>query len=414
MGSYAKLRVGDLEVAVFKNDIEASVALIFTTDDWRSRPATAAELEYYGEDEPWEVTELVCSLAVVRDRLELTGADWHTTEKAFNELVEWKLEILQNVRVRMSDESIRGSIAREIEYLSDFRLDDWVQAVVSAPPDPPATSRLELGTRGWLMDLWEEGDIRLCLRAAVECRRDALVTLDATDLIGGGWLSSDHDPRESALLQFGWAQIHASPIVVLTEGRTDAKILESALAVIYPHLQGFIRFADFSHRPEANAAALVRTLKGFAAAGIANRVVALFDADSAAYDAVRSLKEDKLPWSIRVLHLPNTELASAYPTVGPGGPELADVNSKACSIELYLGRDVLTDQRGELRPVRWTSFIRALQQWQGEVEGKAEIQEAFWAKAKAALNDPRTVGRQDWADLRAVIDHVRTAFAQPS
>ncbi len=411
MGSYAQLKVGDLEIAHFKSEIEPWVALVFTADDRRARPATVDELEYYGQDESWEVTELVARADVVRDRLELTGADLNAAAAAFEELVREKRDVLSEVRQSFEGEEPRERIGREVEYLASLDLDDWIDALRDSPADLPGTSRLEMGTRSWLFDLWSDGDVRLCLRAVLECRPDSLVSVDVTDLIDGGWLLPDEDPRETALLQFGWAERHASPIVVLTEGSTDAKILETALSVTYPHLRGFIRFSDFSHQPESNAAALVKTVKAFAAAGITNRVVALFDADAAARDAVRSLEIDKLPRSIQVRHLPPIEIAHAYPTIGPSGELVADdVNGRACSIELYLGQDVLADPQGTLHPVRWTAFIRGVNSWQGVIEGKDEILTRYWAKAEAALKHPETAATQDWAQLRAVINEVRLAF----
>lgn len=226
-------------------------------------------------------------------------------------------------------------------------------------------------------------------------------------------MSSTDDPRESALLAFGWAERHASPIVVLTEGASDARILETALAVTYPHLRGFIRFADFTQRPEANAGALAKTVKAFAAAGITNRIVALFDADTAARDVAKSLDLGKLPPSIQVRHLPQIQIAREYPTIGPSGTVVTeDINGKACSIELYLGRDVLTDSDGALRPVRWTSFINGVGARQGVIEGKGDILARFWAKAELALRDQTARASQDWLELRAVIDEVRVAFAR--
>ena len=412
MGSYAQLKVGDLEIAHFKSEVEPWIALVFTSDDRRVRPATADELEYYGQDEPWEITELVAPADVVRDRLELTGADWDTCSAAFADLVCQKRDVHREVLSSFEDSEVRDLICREIDDLSEFDLARWVDALGSSPPDPPGTGRHELGTRSWLLDLWSDGDVRLYLRAVLECRPpDALVSVNVTDLIDGGWLSPDDDPREAALLAFGWAERHASPIVVLTEGSTDAKILETALSVIYPHLRGFIRFSDFSHQPESNAAALIKTVKAFAAAGITNRVVALFDADAAARDAVRSLDPEKLPSSIQLRHLPMVEIAREYPTLGPSGELVAeDINGRACSIELYLGRDVLTDPGGCLRPVRWTAFIRGVNSWQGVIDGKTDVVARFWTKAAVALKDPSAAATQDWTGLRAVIDEIRLAF----
>src|SRR6266511_2600045 len=165
----------------------------------------------------------------------------------------------------------------------------------------------------------------------------------------------------------------------LTEGRTDAQFLSAALTLLYPHLTDLVSFLDYDHKAEGGAGALVRMVKSFAAAGIANRVVALFDNDTAAADALRALDTSKLPNHVRVLRYPNTSLAAAYPTVGPptldaphGTLAYADVNGLAGSIELYLGRDVLTRPDGHLRPVRWRSLVAGSRAYQGEVTDKHE------------------------------------------
>ena len=69
MGSYAQLRVGDLEVAHFKSEIESWIALIFTAGDWRSRPASQDELDNY--DAFWKKAD-----AVSRDPSIVAQQDW--------------------------------------------------------------------------------------------------------------------------------------------------------------------------------------------------------------------------------------------------------------------------------------------------------------------------------------------------
>ena len=55
---------------------------------------------------------------------------------------------------------------------------------------------------------------------------------------------------------------------------------------------------------------------------------------------------------------------------------MADVNGRAASIELYLGREALSEGE-ELRPVRWKGVVKGEDAYQGEVEGKAKVQEKF-------------------------------------
>jgi hypothetical protein len=97
--------------------------------------------------------------------------------------------------------------------------------------------------------------------------------------------------------------------MVLTEGSTDAVALEAAVGLLAPHLIDYLTFLDFHG---ANAAggtgALVATVRGFAAAGVLNRAVALFDNDTAGRAAIRALERTRLPESIRVATLPDLAL----------------------------------------------------------------------------------------------------------
>jgi hypothetical protein len=154
-------------------------------------------------------------------------------------------------------------------------------------------------------------------------------------------------------------------------------------------------------------------IRAFAAAGIANRIVAVFDNDTAAADAMRKLDRQQLPPQIQIMRYPDLDLAKAYPVLGPPAPgspadtlPVADVNGLAGSIELYLGTDVLIQPDGTLRPVRWTSYIPAMDRYQGQVVDKGTIHRAFRAKLKAARETPGHADRQDWSGLSLIIDSI--------
>src|SRR5207302_6625534 len=123
------------------------------------------------------------------------------------------------------------------------------------------------------------------------------------------------------------------PLIVLTEGRTDAEFIAAAVKIFYPHLADVMRFPDFGIKPEGGVSAVVRNVKAFAAAGVANRTVAVLDNDSAAADGIRHHKDVTLPDNIRVMRYPDLDLARQYPTLGPPtidsryeSPAVADVN----------------------------------------------------------------------------------------
>jgi hypothetical protein len=64
-----------------------------------------------------------------------------------------------------------------------------------------------------------------------------------------------------------------------------------------------------------------------------------------------------------------------------------DVNGLAGSIELYLGRDILVEDNGGLSPVQWRGYDRDLNQYQGELMNKTELQHRFMKKIRKARND---------------------------
>ena len=157
----------------------------------------------------------------------------------------------------------------------------------------------------------------------------------------------------------------SSPCIILTEGSTDIAILRSALDLLYPHLVGYYTFFDFrTSNSRGGAGQLAAVVKAFVAAGIANRVIALFDNDTAARDARRSLHSIPLPPNVVVLHYPDLDLLCNYPTVGPSGASTMDINGLAASIEMYLGEDVLSTY-GDLLPIHWKSFNETLYAYHG-------------------------------------------------
>jgi hypothetical protein len=97
---------------------------------------------------------------------------------------------------------------------------------------------------------------------------------------------------------------------------------------------------DFeTSKAEGGAGALVNTVRSFIGAGIMNRTIALFDNDTAAGEALRSLALIAIPENIKIMRLPDIELARNYPTLGPNGIARSDINGLACAVELYLGQD---------------------------------------------------------------------------
>lgn len=256
-------------------------------------------------------------------------------------------------------------------------------------------------------------DIRLLLRGVLDALPEAKeAVLDYSALVGGGYYDENEPVCANARLR--WTEIHPaySPIVLLTEGRSDTRVLSAALEAMAPHLADIFSFLDFDGlKIEGSADTLAKTMRAFVGARVSTRMVAVFDNDTAGAAALASLADIAFPPNLRAILLPPSSVASDYPTTGPQGLLRMDVNGLACSIELYLGKNALTDETGELRPVRWTGYNTKIGRYQGAVEGKPIIEEHFFA-ALARSASPEEA-RSTFPDLAAVIDKLALVFAEP-
>jgi hypothetical protein len=412
VSSYAPLTIDGIEVASFRNGVDLCVALLFGPNEFVSRPAVGNEAErweYTAVGEEVTIHELVSTSSAVRDRLDVLGIGMTLVRKTFDELITDKGERFAGLPLPAgADPEFKEELEEEGKFIREMTLERWIELVRQRYQTGELDgSPRDVHSLPWLMRLWEESDTRVMMRAVLAALPGTSeIRIDVTDIVDGGYMSLDLNPHEAALKWMANEISSGSPVIVLTEGPSDARILQSAVEVLKPHLKDFLRFPDFSLSPESSASALVKTVKTFASAGIRNRVVAIFDNDTAAEDALQALAEDLLPTNISVFRLPYLPLASAYPAIGPNGTVVMDVNGLAGSIELYTGEDVLRDKDGELRPVQWRGLNDRLKRYQGEVTHKRAIQEGFDAKVKAFLGGEARLIDPDWAGLDLILDAI--------
>lgn len=421
MGCYAELRFGSLVIARVRDSVDDEVLSIFQ-DSMRILEDVKAK-DYYGpdfvgslfddEDAIIRVLRYTGSSEALADRLDFIGI----TETEVLALLADSIE--DSLAFRLANLDIDGPdlrIAEEISALKRLTPQRWLELVSDDEAILRTSRPYETDTPLWALgqvDCWEMRHfIRLFLLVHPNCD----VTLDLTDLeLDDGDMGGDAYLPSASLESLRSTLAAHSPMVVLTEGKTDAEFLQASLELLHPHLSDLIKFFDYEAKPEGGAGALARTVRAFAAASIANRVVALFDNDTAALDAMRNLTQATLPANIRVLHYPDIELAQDYPTLGPptydspsATPARANVNGLACSIELYLGPDVLRLHAGDLSPVKWVSFVNGMGAYHGEVVHKKGIQEAFRTKVHRARSG--TIDLDEWSDMEYLLHHVIHAF----
>jgi hypothetical protein len=200
-------------------------------------------------------------------------------------------------------------------------------------------------------------------------------------------------------------------IIILTEGSSDIAILKSGLNLLYPHLEEIYSFFDFeSFNAQGGSGSLVNMVKSFAGAGVNNNVIALFDNDTAAREAQTSLKDLTFPARIKLVNCPHIAFAEDYPTLGPTGLNNMNINGLACSIELYLGEDVLKDEKSNFLPILWKGYSTKMEAYQGEIMSKKEIQSRFFQKLSASRKDQTFMNAADWRGLISIFEMIFDSF----
>jgi hypothetical protein len=186
------------------------------------------------------------------------------------------------------------------------------------------------------------------------------------------------------------------------------------MELLYPFMSKFYSFIDFSYKLDGGISYLAKYTKLFAASGIKNRVIALFDNDTEGIFAINNLlsktKSVKpLPDNFKIISLPYNNEVEEWTTLGYTGESKFNVNGFACSIDMYLGSDILFDDNNKQYPIRFTAYNENAEKYQGEIIKKDEIQKRFKSKLEFAqkngISDPAV-----WSQIDNVLQTIFSAF----
>lgn len=163
--------------------------------------------------------------------------------------------------------------------------------------------------------------------------------------------------------------------LIVTEGSSDAKILQKALALLRPNECDFFHFVDMQDNyPFTGAGNLKQFCKGLAKIRILNKVIVIFDNDAEGAANLKETRSLSLPPTMRTMRLPNLSRLKAFSTIGPNGAQIDDINGKAAAIECYLDLDWKVSTSPQ---VRWTSYNKRLDLYQGELVEKEKFAKLF-------------------------------------
>ncbi len=437
MSSSAECWLGDFLVGSSRNEIDPNIISLFRASDKQvvSDP-TASVPEHFKdyqesqkEDAELKIVYYEASASLIRDRLDVMGYTLSTAKAAFLEWFKGEksrlFEYIDEHKENDRDErfSLREHYIKELELISDLTPSRWIAALKEI-----RQSNLETNYSGryegphentligyMLSNEWygfPGYDMNVPLRIILEeAKSEEKLIYDVTDLVWSDCLDANDDLVEYGLQISADEYSSKAKIIILTEGHTDAWILKESLALMYPHLADYYSFMEFDNaKVGGGVGSLANMVKAFTGAGVANNIIALFDNDTAAVAAIKNIEKIDLPTNIEIRRLPELEFLKNYPTIGPSGNVMLDINGIAASIELYFGEDILKTDGINFTPIQWTGYDSGVKKYQGEVIEKKLLQERFKEKlSKVNLNEGKVLD-STWDPLRSIFKLIFSAF----
>lgn len=265
-----------------------------------------------------------------------------------------------------------------------------------------------------LINMWgfPSCDYRYFLRVFLEhFDKDAEIILDYSEQIRGHYYEPEDKLVEDSIKWLSSGVAENAPILVLTEGPSDIEILKESLVGLRPHLAEYFYFLDLNlplsskRRIELGAKMLARQVESFMGAKIQNRIIAIFDNDIAGWSACGHLVNERLPSNIRVFPLPDLEFAANYPVEINGHVEMRDINRKGCSIELYLGQNLLLQSGHNSSTV---SLKATDENWSLEEAAKTMIRRRYLSALQSRRH--QKFRPHDWGGIERIVKLMITAF----
>lgn len=413
-----------------RNEEPLSLLTLFTEDDkavdqaWFEASQRQTTMLYFpGDEDRQEADEVLmeeadtsrafgygAKVSVLRSRLSLMG---FTPEACRREL---STGIYDGFEVDEPDDhiAVQGKDGVVISLLKSEILDRGLRAYeagqVGHLKDPIAeycARHIEI-----FVDVGLDRRILLALQLE-SADPDEDVWLDLHDLHCAGYFESVDNISQLAVDELAASVSSGGPIIVVTEGVTDAEFLKSALDLVAPQVSHMFRFFDKDAGVELNAAQVMRTLRAFAAAGVTNRVVGVLDNDAAGRAAAKNLNAKPRPSNNRYFLLPDVPYGTSYPTDGPSGDVDLDINGRAVAIEFQFGLDVLRTKGAELAKVEWSGREASVAAYQGSLSkaDKFAVQKNIRAfLAGASPNHDST--EEPWPTIHALVESLLRA-AEP-
>lgn len=420
MGSYANIKIGKYDFWWEKNGIR-SLLYIFNPDDY------IKTIEKDDNGEEYIYHKLITNVKKAKEILDSTGYSMTSAENFFNKIIKQinfddNEEVIYYFNLYFSDDN-----EETIEKIkSEYNFQNWKKTIEFATKNlilygvEHSDENFEVKIKnlessnifhnlilkslaldndffywGIPIELLSWHSDELIMRVVLECiDENEPIELDYTDLVDGGYCEE--------ILPQSYFEIEKTR--VLTEGKCDKNYIQESIALLYPHLKKCFSFMNFTkYNIEGGADSIPRYIKAFAGTEIKNKIIGLFDNDTAGICARKTLDKISLPANIKLANLPNIELAKDFEVIDDNGNiSNQDINGIACSIELFFGKDVLLNGN-TFEKVELKDFRKEVNAFQGTIQNKSSIQKRFDKKLKYAKQNGIS-NLEDWKEMKILIE----------
>lgn len=185
------------------------------------------------------------------------------------------------------------------------------------------------------------------------------------DLVEDGWISKEEIVKQLS---------PEEKILIVTEGSSDSFVIKKSIDSLYPDIADLFDFIDMQKNyPFSGVGSLSNFCLGLIRINILNKILVIFDNDTAAAEKHQQLETIDKPNSLLITKLPDHKDFENFTTFGPQGETSENINGKAVAIECFLDHNSIPQDPA----VRWTSFNKQLQQYQGKLINKNSYIQAF-------------------------------------
>ncbi|HBW37720.1 HEPN/Toprim-associated domain-containing protein [Desulfosporosinus sp. BICA1-9] len=368
MGSMITLGIDKFEIDWGKNNSFTDHSCLFQRFD-------VMQIPYYYADDIVEMKEgFSRKLGSLKKRLDLLGYSFQSLKRRYVEHLQMMPSYYSEVTISFEQFlSAISSIDLQKIVLDpnccyDCDLGEFVSRYIFADPElsqylpEGITIDKDLGTFFENLDPY----ITLRLLAEKDENADFLVQWRYADIVEGGWVSFDE-----VFIPLS----DTSKILVVTEGSSDSFIIKRSINALYPDISDFFYFVDMEENyPFTGTGNLFRFCQGLSRIKIQNNILVIFDNDAAGIEKFEKCRDLSRPKNLHICKLPDHEYFSSFRTIGPNGESVEDINGSAVAIECFLDMSKISSAISYLR---WTSYNRELDRYQGELEGKDALVRAF-------------------------------------